>query len=170
MKRMNNKGFSAVEFILLLVIAGILAGISVYILQAKSNTFNSYSNSSNSFGSPPKSKPPTGTVNKSITSGITGYSTAGPYCAAVRADNASSCTKTYEKSYKIVIKDTKTEKIISTIQTDDKGKFSQALAPGTYSLEPENPVDSPMHAKPSVTSVSANKYSIVIINFDTGIR
>jgi hypothetical protein len=54
-KKLNQKGFGAVEVLLLVVVIGLIAGAGYYVWNAKKNTESTLNNTANSQGEPSKS-------------------------------------------------------------------------------------------------------------------
>lgn len=101
-----------------------------------------------------------------LTSGITGIVELGPiqlgYCR-----NNEPCTKPYQAT--IIVKTADGSKEITKFTSDANGKFSVKLAPGTYLLEPISKSILPQ-GKPQTVKVESNKFTEVIIRYNTGIR
>jgi hypothetical protein len=101
-----------------------------------------------------------------ITSGIRGIVLLGPTCPVVRAA-ASPCLEPY--SARLVIMDGN-GLVVTEVTSGSDGRFEVALAPGEYTLVPAPAGDPFPNAKPASVSVTADEYTEVEIDYDTGIR
>jgi len=74
----------------------------------------------------------------------------------------------YSSAFSIDVIDTKSDRKVRTVASDDKGQFESELDPGTYSIEPI--VTDMLTSKPQTVTVEQGKFTKVVITFDTGIR
>lgn len=111
--------------------------------------------------------PPADTEMQSNSSGITGTVTIGPTCPVVRDPPDPNCEdKPYQAT--IIVK-TAAGKEITRVVSDKSGIFKVTLVPGEYILEPVSSERYPT-AGPVPVTVEANKFTKVVIQFDSGIR
>jgi hypothetical protein len=106
--------------------------------------------------------------NDLIKSGIEGTVTIGPNCPVQRVGD-SSCD---DRPYQGVIHVSGTNSTnVSEVKPDAQGKFKIELEPGTYTLEPQTPMDNilPRANSQDVTVVSGF-FTTVNIQYDSGIR
>lgn len=100
-------------------------------------------------------------------SGITGLVTIGPQCPVVRED--SPCPdQPYQAT--IVIEDEGSDEV-ARVTSDEDGRFSIGLEPGTYTLAPQSPnAGAPPQAGEQQVEVGDGAYTEVLIQYDSGIR
>ncbi len=101
-------------------------------------------------------------------SGINGLVTLGPLCPVERAD--SPCPDR-PLAAKIQVKDPSGD-VVATVQSGDDGRFTVALAPGSYVLQGLSPTPgNPFPIGSSVTAtVKPHRFTQVTVTFDSGIR
>ena len=99
------------------------------------------------------------------TSGLEGQVLIGPMCPVVQAG-----TPCPDQPYAatIAVHDDQGQEV-AEFASDAQGGFKVNLAPGTYTLVPQSPDGFTMAPEQDAT-VSANSYTIVTINYDSGIR
>jgi hypothetical protein len=66
------------------------------------------------------------------------------------------------------IKDAK-GKTVAKVQSGEDGRFTVALAPGSYTLEPQSGQPYPV-ARPQEFTVTAHRFTSVTVSYDSGIR
>ena len=135
-------------------------------------TQNSYSSETTTpipeFNATEIPKPPNIITNAPLyTSGIEGTVKAGPMCPGpVQVGNSKCEDQPYQATIAIL---TINKQFISEVQTDINGKFKLALPPGNYLLHPLSETAYP-HAADQTVIVYLNQFTLVNINYDTGIR
>ncbi len=97
-------------------------------------------------------------------SGIRGRVTIGPTCPVQRV--AHACVRPYRLT--IAIRRQPTNRLAATVRTSANGRFTVALAPGRYLLVPQSGRPYP-RSSPQAATVSPNRYTSVVISYDTGI-
>lgn len=99
------------------------------------------------------------------TSGIEGQAYIGPNCPV--AQDGSTCPdQPYQAT--ITVNDAD-NRMVAQVHTDAEGRFKIPLDPGEYILHPESPNMLPF-AKDQKFTVTANKFTEVVVNYDSGIR
>lgn len=102
----------------------------------------------------------------SVNSGIEGTVTIGPMCPVERPD--SPCPdQPYAAT--IVIKDSDGHEVARAKSGED-GRFSVALAPGSYTLVPQSPASRLPYASEQQVEVRYGVYKHVEVQYDSGIR
>lgn len=105
---------------------------------------------------------------EAVTSGIKGIVMIGPISPVEKEGEIN------EKPYPgavILIMDSKGKKEIASVKSDQNGRFEIYLAPDTYQLLPQTPDKQPLPvADPQTVVVTADKFTEVTINYDSGIR
>lgn len=96
-------------------------------------------------------------------SGIRGVVTSGPQCPVVQA--GSPCP---DEPWEGRIDITAGSDLVATVSTFDGGRFSIAIDPGTYRVQPR--VEGPGTAPPMTVEVPVQGYVEVAFTVDTGIR
>jgi hypothetical protein len=106
--------------------------------------------------------------NGSLKSGIEGTVSIGPTCPVQRVDDPSCNDRPYQGVIHVSGTNPNT---VTTFQADAQGKFKIELEPGTYTLEPQTPMDNilPRANSQDVTVVSG-AFTVVNIQYDSGIR
>lgn len=100
-------------------------------------------------------------------SGIEGIVTIGPMCPVVQ-EGTPCPDQPYQAE--IVVRDSEGDQVTAFESAAD-GTFRLALDPGTYTLEPQTPDDSPLpFASPVGVIVRSAPYVRVDIAYDSGIR
>ena len=98
-------------------------------------------------------------------SGIRGRVVLGPTCPVERPGRP--CSRPYETT--IVIRREPGGKLAAQAHSSARGRFSVALAPGTYRLVPA--VEGAFaRTSPQRVTVQSHRYATVVIRYDTGIR
>jgi hypothetical protein len=105
----------------------------------------------------------TGDLPSPADSGIRGTVTAGPQCPVVRAE--SPCP---DAPWSGSIRVTGGDGVDVEISTFDGGRFSIAVDPGTYQVQPQ--VMGPSTVAPVTVEVPGRGYVEVELSVDTGIR
>jgi len=101
-------------------------------------------------------------------SGVGGQVTAGPTCPVERPGD-SACDARTVKGAVLVLRDAGGAEV-ARFTTDASGLFRIALAPGSYTLEPQ-PVEGLMGtARPQQVTVEDGKLTTLAVTYDTGIR
>jgi hypothetical protein len=101
-----------------------------------------------------------------IDSGVRGIVLLGPTCPAQPVD-ASPCVTPY--AARLVIVDDKGDPV-ATVMSGSDGRFEVRLAPGDYTIQPENGVDGVPSSSPQNVTVIPGDFVEVEIDFDTGLR
>ena len=98
-------------------------------------------------------------------SGIEGQVLIGPMCPVVQAG-----TPCPDQPYQAVlhVQDDRGQ-LVAEVETDAIGMFKLPLAPGDYTIVPQSPDGFTQAAEQAVT-VTANSFTLVTINYDSGIR
>jgi len=105
--------------------------------------------------------PPPGT-------GVTGVTLVGPTCPVSRPDPACADRPVPAK---LTVVDAHSGATVATATTGTDGVFRIPLPPGTYELRPANLSGGALRRPEPVTVVvTAGRYSIANVRFDTGIR
>ncbi len=100
-------------------------------------------------------------------SGIEGLVTIGPTCPVERIDTPCA-DKPYQAT--IVVKDASGGEV-TRVESGQDGRFTVALAPGTYMVAPQSPNQASYpFAKEQQVEVRAGAFTQVSIQFDSGIR
>ncbi len=111
-----------------------------------------------------------GTVhqNGSSKSGIEGTVTIGPTCP-VQNVNDSNCA---DRPYKGLIHVMGANKAyVTQFQANAQGNFKIELEPGTYTIDPQSPMDNVLpRANPQDVTVVSGTFTIVNIQYDSEIR
>ncbi len=158
---MNSSGFAHILIVLASVILVALSAIGYYVYQ-----------NNKSATQPAVSKTSTSSKNGgSSKSGISGYAVlypSGSTCGVGDSSGATGCTRRYSSAFSFDVIDTKSDRKVRTVASDDKGQFESELDPGTYSIEPI--VTDMLTSKPQTVTVEQGKFTKVVITFDTGIR
>ncbi len=102
------------------------------------------------------------------TSGVGGTVTAGPTCPVVRP-GASGCDDRPVAAAVLLVKDAGGSEV-ARFTTDASGLFRIALAPGSYTLEPQAVAGILGNARPAPFTVEDAKLTLVAVSYDTGIR
>jgi hypothetical protein len=98
-------------------------------------------------------------------SGVEGQVFIGPMCPVVQV--GQECPdQPYQAT--LTVNSPTGERIVQ-IQTENDGSFKIPLAPGEYILHPESPNVMPF-AQEQPFTVEAEKFTQVIVNYDSGIR
>lgn len=102
-----------------------------------------------------------------MATGLEGRVLKGPMCPVARDDQ--SCPDQPFIAWFDVLDDE--EKPVARFQTDEEGRFSVALKPGTYTLVPDDaaPIIQPL-TQINIVTVQPDQITSVILTFDTGIR
>lgn len=98
-------------------------------------------------------------------SGIRGRVMIGPTCPVQRV--GQPCVRPYR--VKIAIRSQPTSRLAATVRSSANGRFTVALAPGRYLLVPQTGRPYP-RSSPQAATVRPNRYTSVVISYDTGIR
>jgi hypothetical protein len=98
-------------------------------------------------------------------SGISGEVRYGPTCPVQRP--GQNCTRPYRATIRIFREPA--NRLVGSPRSHRDGSFSVRLRPGRYRLVPEQGHPFP-HASPQDLTVSAHRFSHVVINYDSGIR
>ena len=102
-------------------------------------------------------------------SGVSGIAVAGPICSVVTDPPQSGCDARPVEGADLVIVDDSGDQA-ATVTTGADGRFTVALPPGSYRLEPQ-PVAGLMGTAPEVTfTVSSGVTTDLTVSYDTGIR
>lgn len=105
---------------------------------------------------------------ETFTSGIKGIVMIGPISPVEKEGEINE--KPYPEAV-IQIMDSKGKKEVASVKSDQNGRFEIYLAPGTYQLLPKTPDKQPLPvAEPQTVVVTANKFTEVTIQYDSGIR
>lgn len=101
-------------------------------------------------------------------SGISGKITLGPTCPVMRQPPDPACDdKPYQAT--VIVKTQNGQQEITRFTSQTDGTFSLSLNPGTYLLVPQSANVYPRGIAQVVT-VEKNKFTTIIISYDTGIR
>lgn len=107
--------------------------------------------------------PPTATP---APSGIEGQTLMGPACPGpVRVD--TPCPDTPVQATLTILNLAGEQ--VTQIKSDEQGRFTLRLPPGTYTLQPE-PLNAVQHGMPISATVTAGEMLSVTITYDSGIR
>ncbi len=108
-------------------------------------------------------------ASPSPSSGIRGIVLLGPQCPVFQ-ENSPCPDEPLQATIDVYTAD-RSRKVDSVTSADD-GRFSLALAPGDYYLEPLPPdPDSPLPVgSPATVTVPSGNWTEVTISYDTGIR
>jgi hypothetical protein len=106
--------------------------------------------------------------NGLLKTGIEGTVTLGPTCPVQRVDDPSCDDRPYSAEIHV---NTNNGVWVTQFKADAQGKFKVELEPGTYTLDPQTPMDNilPRANSQDVTVVSG-AFTIVNIQYDSGIR
>jgi hypothetical protein len=106
--------------------------------------------------------------NGLLKTGIEGTVTLGPTCPVQRVDDPSCDDRPYSAEIHVNINN---GVWVTQFKADAQGKFKVELEPGTYTLDPQTPMDNilPRANSQDVTVVSG-AFTIVNIQYDSGIR
>jgi hypothetical protein len=108
-----------------------------------------------------------GAASPATDSGIEGLVLIGPTCPVEQA--GQDCDdEPYAGSVKII--EASSGKVVTTVRSDDDGKFRVPLAPGSYRLEPVAASGGIPYGKPIDVVVRPHMYAAVTVSFDSGIR
>lgn len=102
--------------------------------------------------------------------GIRGVTMLGPICPDMKNPPEEQCA---DKPYKtsLVITTADQARVIKTVTTDDDGKFSVELPPGTYAILSAAAANiSPYCSSRDAATVKAGSYTDTTVYCDTGIR
>jgi hypothetical protein len=111
---------------------------------------------------------PTTTPETKFDSGIRGNVTIGPTCPVERIPPDPNCEdKSYDPT--LVFTNTKTKETKS-IKVSSDGTFVVTLSPGTYTVNDQSEAVLPRMSPVEPVEVSANTYTEIKIEFDSGIR
>jgi hypothetical protein len=108
---------------------------------------------------------PVGSRSSRPDSGIHGRVVLGPTCPVQRI--GQTCTRPYRAL--ISIRARATGRLVARVHSSASGRFTIALAPGRYLLVPRSGNPYP-RSSPEATTVREDRYTKVIIQYDTGIR
>ncbi|MGH7480876.1 MAG: hypothetical protein ACRELV_01875 [Longimicrobiales bacterium] len=99
--------------------------------------------------------------------GIDGLVTLGPLCPVVTAEKPCP-----DRPYAAPIRiETSGGDLVTTLESDEAGRFSVPLHAGVYRLVPLSPTPGTLpYAAEQVVTVEAGRYTQVHISYDTGIR
>jgi len=107
-------------------------------------------------------------ISGTTTSGIQGQILIGPSCPVESVPPQAQCApKGYAGTVQVLSSDQSKE--ITKFTADVTGNFKVNLAPGDYYLKPVKQNTYPI-AQPQSVSVTANSYTKVTIEYDSGIR
>ena len=102
-------------------------------------------------------------------SGVSGIAVAGPMCPVVTDPPQSGCNARPVEGAELVIVDEGGDQA-ATVTTGADGRFTVALPPGSYRLQPQ-PVEGLMGTAQELTfTVSSGEPADLTISYDTGIR
>ncbi len=101
-------------------------------------------------------------------SGVGGIVTAGPTCPVVRPGE-SGCDDRPVADAVLVVRDAGGAEA-ARFATDGSGLFRIALAPGSYTLEPQPRAGLLGTAQPEPFTVAAGRLTFIAVSYDTGIR
>lgn len=102
-------------------------------------------------------------------SSVSGIAVAGPICPVVTDPPQSGCDARPVGGAELIIVDDSGDQA-ATVSTGPDGRFTVALPPGSYRLQPQ-PVEGLMGTAPEVTfTVSSGEPADVTVSYDTGIR
>jgi len=100
-------------------------------------------------------------------SGIQGQVFISPNCAGpVTLDNPDCLDKPYQAS--VTVLDSRGN-LVTTFESDSQGSFQVKLAPGSYTLQPQNGNPYPKAAEQTII-VQEGAFTPVTIHYDTGMR
>jgi len=100
-----------------------------------------------------------------VNSGVEGQVFIGPNCPVVQ--QGQECPdQPYQAALKVNSPDGRK---IAQVQTDEDGRFKIPLEPGEYILHPESPNVMP-YASEQTFTVEADKFTQIVVNYDSGIR
>ena len=102
-------------------------------------------------------------------SGIEGTVLLGPMCPVLRAD--SPCPDR-PFSATVVVWDGDRSREVTTLTSDENGRFRLELAPGEYYLDPQPPEPDRLlpRGSPETVTVRRGEFAAVTIRYDTGLR
>ena len=106
------------------------------------------------------------TVDDPPNSGVRGVVTAGPRCPVVV--QGSPCPdQPWQGAVRIA---TSAGEVVSTVETDDRGRFEAPLSEGRYEVIAETEQDRLPTASPQTVTVPQGEWVEVTLTVDTGIR
>lgn len=106
--------------------------------------------------------------NGLIKSGIEGTVTLGPTCPVQRVDDPSCDDRPYPGLIHVSGINIKN---VTEFKADAQGKFKIELEPGTYTVDPQTPMDNILpRANPQDVTVVSGAFATVNIQYDSGIR
>ncbi len=97
--------------------------------------------------------------------GVRGVALMGPQCPVENAE--SPCP---DAPFRGEVQATATDGSMRSTTTDDRGRFTLDLAPGTYDVVAVTSSSGPPTAKPQTIDVHEGSYTRVTLEVDTGIR
>ena len=100
-----------------------------------------------------------------IDSGVEGQVLIGPMCPVVQ-EGQECPDQPYQAALTVNSLDGRK---IAQVQTDEEGRFKIPLEPGEYILHPESPNVMPYASEQTLT-VEADKFTQIVVNYDSGIR
>ena len=101
-------------------------------------------------------------------SGISGQVLLGPTCPVERLGDPNCASKGYQTLIDVFL-GAETGALVATINSDEQGKFTATLSPGTYVIAPRGGSPLP-RCESIIVNVSANAYATVELQCDTRIR
>ena len=107
------------------------------------------------------------TPTPSAASGIRGSVLLGPTCPVQSPGMDSPCNTPYVA--KLVLLDAE-ERKVATVDSKPDGTFEFVVPPGQYLIAPQPGGDPFPAAQPVDVTVEAGHFTVVQINYDTGIR
>jgi hypothetical protein len=100
---------------------------------------------------------------------LAGQALAGPTCPVETTPPDPACAPRPVPGAVLLVLDAGDERVAEII-TDDEGRFSAAIAAGSYRLVPQ-PVEGLMGtAEPQDVTIEAGETTTVVVGYDTGIR
>ena len=101
-------------------------------------------------------------------SGVRGIAVVDGGCPKIT--DAHACPELPMKA-RVTVTKPRTESIVGKVVTDSNGRFTIALAPGTYALNATNLTGAPVpRARSLPVTVAAHAFATVRIRFDSGVR
>lgn len=102
---------------------------------------------------------------------VSGRATAGPTCPVERNPPDPACAARPVAGAVLVIQDAASGREVTRVTTDQDGRFSVALAPGSYHLVPQTANGLMGGAPPVDFQVEAGRSTPPLgVSYDTGIR
>jgi hypothetical protein len=110
-------------------------------------------------------------AKEKIHSGMSGVITIGPSCPVVKLTSSGEIDENCaDKPYQTTMYVYSGDQEVAQFTSDKKGRYTVALAPGTYTVKGSKDLKSMTHVDPQTITVVAGQYATANFAFDNGMR